>query len=336
MAPRDVTNFMAKEIDLIGIGSPVVDLVARVNDAFVEGLEGGKGGMELVDAIQLEELVSSLEDEPEVAPGGSAGNTAYAAARLGTKVSFIGKLGDCEAATFYKDRFESIGADVSRFKIGDIPNARCLSLVTDDSERTMRTDLGAAMTLNPDEISEADFEGARHVHMEGYLAFNRELMEQVLKCAKAAGCTTSFDLASFEVVKASEDVLEPWLKDYIDVVFANEDEASAFLPDLGNDYEAMARKMAEYCQIGAVKLGKEGSLIASGSDLSFVDPVVIDKAIDTTGAGDYWAGGFLHAWLNGDSLEECGRYGSVLGSEVVQVIGASLSPERWTELNSSL
>lgn len=327
---------MATEIDLIGIGSPVVDLVARVSDSFVENLEGGKGGMELVDAITLEDLVSSLEDEPEVAPGGSAGNTTYAAARLGTKVSFIGKLGDCAAATFYRERFEGIGADVERFKVGDVPNARCLSLVTEDSERTMRTDLGAAMTLAPEEISEDDFKGARHVHMEGYLAFNRGLMEQVLKCAKAAGCTTSFDLASFEVVKASEDVLEEWLKDYIDVVFANEDEASAFLPDLGNDYEAMARKLAEYCQIGAVKLGKEGSLIASGGDVTFVDPIVIDQALDTTGAGDYWAGGFLHAWLQGKPLDECGRYGSILGAEVVQVIGASLTEQRWSELNADL
>lgn len=325
---------MAKHIDLIGIGSPVVDLVARVEDSFVETLKGGKGGMVLVGAAELEELVSSLEDEVEVAPGGSAGNTAYAAARLGTKVSFIGKLGDCEAATFYKDRFEVIGADVTRFKVGDVPNARCLSMVTTDSQRTMRTDLGAAMTLTPEEISEEDFSAARHVHMEGYLAFNRDLMVKILKCAKAAGCTTSFDLASFEVVKASEDVLEEWLVNYIDVVFANEDEASAFFPDHGKDYEAMARSFAKLCNIAAVKLGKEGSLIAEGDDLHFIDPVTV-SAIDTTGAGDYWAGGFLNAWLNGKSLPECGRAGSILGAHVVQVIGATLEEDTWASLNSS-
>lgn len=327
---------MANTIDLIGIGSPVVDLVAQVSDPFVESLKGGKGGMELVDATELEDLVSRLEDEPQVAPGGSAGNTTYAAARLGSKVSFIGKLGDCEAATFYNDRFASIGADTSRFKIGDVPNARCLSLVTEDSERTMRTDLGAAMTLGPDEISEKDFADARHVHLEGYLAFNRGLMQKILECAKTAGCTTSFDMASFEVVKATEDVLRDWLTHYIDVVFANEDEAAAFLPELGTDYDAMAKELSSLCQVGAVKLGKEGSLISSSNEITFVDPVVVDQAIDTTGAGDYWAGGFLNAWLENKPLAECGRYGSVLGAEVVQVIGASLEEHSWTALNESL
>jgi len=326
---------MAKQIDLIGIGSPVVDLVARVEDSFVQALAGGKGGMELVNATDLEELVAALENEPDVAPGGCAGNTTYAAARLGTAVSFIGKLGDCEAAAFYRDRFARIGADVSRFKVGDIPNARCISLVTADSERTMRTDLGAAMTLSPSEISVADFKGARHVHMEGYLAFNRDLKKQILKCAGEAGCTTSLDLASFEVVRASEDVLESWLQEHIDIVFANEDEASAFFPDLGKDYEAMARAFAGLCGVAAVKLGKNGSLIASGNELIYIDPVAVNS-IDTTGAGDYWAGGFLHAWLKGKSLQECGRYGSILGAEVVQVIGAGLTDERWRHLNSHL
>lgn len=327
---------MSHHIDLIAIGSPVVDLVARVDDAFVHALKGGKGGMELVNAIELEELVAALEWEPEVAPGGSAGNTAYAAARLGTRVSFIGKLGDCEAAAFYRDRFASIGADVSRFKIGDIPNARCLSLVTSDSQRTMRTDLGAALTLSPEEIAEGDFHGARHVHMEGYLAFNRDLKQKILKCAKGAGCSTSFDMASFEVVKASHDVLEHWLGEYIDIVFANEDEASAYFPNLGDDYEAMALGFAKLCDVAVVKLGKNGSLIAKGNDVIVVDPIPVERAIDTTGAGDYWAGGFLSAWLKGRSLAECGRHGSILGAEVVQVIGASLSEDRWNALNRML
>lgn len=327
---------MAEKIDLIGVGSPVVDLLAQVNDDFVTGLEGGKGGMELVDAAGLESMVAALDSSPEVAPGGSAGNTAYAAARIGSKVSFLGKLGNCESADFYRDRFASIGADVSRFKVGDVPNAKCLSLVTPDSERTMRTDLGAAMTLSPDEVSVADFEGVRHVHMEGYLAFNRDLMQKVLECAKEAGCTTSFDMASFEVVKASEDVLEGWLRDYIDIVFANEDEASAFFPDLGEDYKAMALAFGKLCDIAAVKLGKDGSLVAQGGEVSFVDPVVVDQAIDTTGAGDYWAGGFLSAWLKGKPLTECGRYGSILGAEVVQVLGASLAEDRWAELSADL
>ena len=327
---------MTVEVDLIGVGSPVVDLLAHVEEDFVTGIDGGKGGMELVDAAALAELTGKLAGEPKQAAGGSAGNTAFAAGKLGTKVGFLGKLGNCEAAQFYQDRFAEIGSDLSRFKKGDVPNAKCLSLVTPDSERTMRTDLGAAMTLSPDEVSAADFAGAKHVHMEGYLLFNRDLMKKVLESAKEAGCSTSLDMASFEVVKASEEVLPGWLKEYVDIVFANEDEAAAYFPDLGDDHKAMAVAFSEICDVAAVKLGKDGSLIAKGGEVEFVEPIVIDQAIDTTGAGDYWAGGFLHGWLQGKPLATCGRYGSIMGAEVVQVLGASLAEERWDALVSKL
>jgi len=327
---------MAISIDMIGVGSPVVDLLAHVSEEQVAGISGGKGGMELVDGPTLSALISSLDAIPEQAAGGSAGNTAFAAGRLGTKVGFLGKLGNCEAAEFYRNRFAEIGADLSRFKQGEVPNAKCFSMVTPDSERTMRTDLGAAMTLAPEEVSVADFEGARHVHMEGYLLFNRDLMKKVLVCAKEAGCTTSLDLASFEVVQASQEVLGDWLEEYVDVVFANEDEAKAYFPDLGDDYRAMAMEFSKICKVAAVKLGKEGSLIAQNGEIEFVDPVVVERAIDTTGAGDYWAGGFLYGWLQDLPLATCGRYGSIMGAEVVQVLGASLAEERWAILNEQM
>lgn len=327
---------MSENIDLIGVGSPVVDMLTNVEEEFVANLEGGKGGMELVDSEALESLVSQFKKNLAIAPGGSAGNTTYATAKLGSKVSFLGKLGNCESGQFYRNRFSTLGSDTSRFKMGEISNGRCLSMVTPDSERTMRTDLGAAMTLSPDEVSVEDFEGIKHAHLEGYLAFNRDLMEKVLKSAKEAGCSISFDLASFEVVNACKDVLEGWLTEYIDVVFANEDEASAFFPKLGDDYEAMAIEFSKLCDVAAVKLGKEGSLIASDGEVVFVEPVVVEDAMDTTGAGDYWAGGFLHAWLEGRELEECGNYGSRLGAEVVQVMGATLAEERWDEIITDL
>lgn len=327
---------MAVSVDLIGVGSPVVDLLAHVSDEHVAGIQGGKGGMELVDGASLAALIELLGAQPAQAAGGSAGNTAFAAGKLGTQVGFLGKLGNCEAADFYRNRFAEIGADLSRFKTGDVANAKCLSMVTPDSERTMRTDLGAAMTLSPEEISVADFQGVRHVHMEGYLLFNRDLMKQVLTCAKEAGCTTSLDLASFEVVRAAEEVLHGWLKEHVDIVFANEDEAAAFHPELGDDHKAMALSFSDICDVAAVKLGKEGSLIAKGGEVEFIEPVVVEKAIDTTGAGDYWAGGFLHGWLQGKPLATCGRYGSIMGAEVVQVLGASLAPERWEALVGKL
>lgn len=322
-------------IDLIGVGSPIVDTLAHVSEDFVAGIGGAKGGMELVNAQQQAELLASLQSETKNAPGGSAGNTAFAAARLGLRTTFLGKLGNDEAAKIYRDGFAQAGGDTSRFKVGDVPNARCLSLITPDSERTMRTDLGAAMTLMPEELSAEDFAGCRHAHIEGYLLFNQALMRRVLDCAKAAGCTISLDLASFEVVNAARDILGDLLENDIDCVFANEDEATAWFGKT-LDYPAMAKRFAETCRVGVVKVGKDGSYVASEGKVEFIEPVVVNQVVDTTGAGDFWAGGFLTGWLSGKPLTTCGHYGSVLGAEVVQILGATLPESRWADLRQQL
>ena len=134
---------------LIGIGNPIVDTIALVEESFVAQIDGDKGGMELVDAPTITSLIASLPKAATVAPGGSAGNTLFALARMGASTSFLGKTGNCAEGDFYRESFSKLGGDASRFKIGKVPNGRCLSLVTPDGERTMRTDLGAAMTLAP-------------------------------------------------------------------------------------------------------------------------------------------------------------------------------------------
>ncbi len=329
-------GFMAeKKYKIIGVGSPIVDTLARVEDAFLEGIEGAKGGMELVDTESMGALLAKVEGELVEAAGGSAGNSIFTLARLGVPATFLGKIGNDAGAEFYKRRFADLGGDTSRFKDGGVPNGRCLSLVTPDSERTMRTDLGAAMTLTPDEVSVEDFRDCQHAHIEGYLLFNRDLMQKVLDSAKEAGCTISVDLASFEVVNATKDVLPGILRDYVDVVFANEEEANAF-SGKGTDYEAMVRELAELCDTAVVKVGKEGSYIARGETVVRVDPVRVDNVVDTTGAGDLWAAGFLYGWLQGRDLSDCGRFGSRLGAEVVQVMGATLPEERWAAVEKEL
>jgi sugar/nucleoside kinase (ribokinase family) len=325
---RHLPSLMSSySFDLIGVGSPIVDSLARVPDAFIAQSGGEKGGMVMVDEAGMAALIGQLEEPPVQAPGGSAGNTVVGASRLGIKSSFLGKLGGDESARFYKDRFEQAGIDTSRFKVGGLPNARCLSLVTPDSQRTMRTFLGAAMTFGAEEVSVSDFAGCRHAHIEGYVLFNRDLAVKVLESAKEAGCTVSLDLASFEVVGASREILPGLLKNYVDVVFANEDEAAAFCGE-GKAFDVMAAELASFCQVAVVKMGKDGAWIVSGGEKVRVEPRVA-TAIDTTGAGDLWAGGFLAGWLSGLSLEQSGKIGSLLGAEVVQVMGAALPEERW-------
>lgn len=322
---------MHKSPKLIGVGSPVVDTIARVEDAFIDSIDGEKGGMVLVDASAIDALSAKISAELTRSPGGSAGNTLFALARLGAATAFMGKIGNCANGQFYRDRFAQIGGDPSRFKLGQTMNGQCLSLVTPDGERTMRTHLGAAMTLQPEEINTTDFEGCYHAHIEGYLLFNHELLQAVLKAAKNAGCSISLDLASFEVVNAAREILPDILRDYVDIVFANEDEAAAYTGKTG-DYAAMARELAELCQIAAVKMGADGAWLATPESLHKVEAVPAENVIDTTGAGDLWAAGFLYGWSEKRSLPESAFIGSLLGSAVVQQQGSELTDAAWARL----
>ena len=320
---------------LIGIGNPIVDNIALVDESFVSQIDGDKGGMVLVDAPTINSLIASLPKSATVAPGGSAGNTLFALARMGASTSFLGKTGNCAEGDFYRESFSKLGGDVSRFKIGEVPNGRCLSLVTPDGERTLRTDLGAAMTLAPEEISVSDFAGCTHAHIEGYLLFNEALMRRVLESAKKAGCTISLDLASFEVVNATKSILPDLLRDFVDVVFANEEEGSAYT-GIAVDYNAIALQLAELCEIVAVKVGAPGSYIAHGGTGEKIEPTHAAHVIDTTGAGDLWAAGFLYGWSQKRSLAECAKLGSILGAAVVQVQGSVLPEHVWQDILANI
>ena len=320
--------------DLIGVGNPIMDILAHVNDDFLRAhVPGNKGGMVLVDDQDMAALVAKLDVQFAVSPGGSAANAVLGATKLGLKTTFLGKIGADQTAADYRANFTAAGGDGSRFKHASLPNGRCLSLVTPDGQRTMRTNLGAAMTLSPDEISPADFAGARHAHIEGYLMFNPALAQKVADSARAAGCALSLDLASFEVVKLARDWILAQLKQGVQVVFANEDEIrELFQKDLG--YDAFARELAAFGGIGAVKMGKDGAWIAHGRELHRIEPVKAARLIDTTGAGDAWAAGFLYGHLRGKSLASSGAIGSHLGSETVQHLGASIPEMHWPRLRA--
>jgi sugar/nucleoside kinase (ribokinase family) len=320
---------------VIGAGSPVVDFLAQVSEEFVAHIEGEKGGMELISAEVMETLIAELDAPPVRAPGGSAGNTIFALARMGIVSAFLGMLGDDGDGTYYRQRLESAGGDASRFKTtADAPTARCLSLITPDSERTMRTDLGAAMHLMPEHLTPEDFEGFSLLHAEGYLLFNPDLATAVLKNAKAAGCKISLDLGSFEVVRAAETVLHQLLEDYVDLVFANEDEAEAFCGHA--DPEKALREFGARCEVAAVKLGADGALLLRDGESCHAPIIPVDTVIDTTGAGDCWAAGFLYGWLTDQPLPVCGELGALLGGEVVRCIGASPEPASWERIRARI
>jgi sugar/nucleoside kinase (ribokinase family) len=316
-------------IDLAGVGSPIMDLTAQVPDAFLSNVAGDKGGMVLVDDVEMGRIVSLLDTPPSVTTGGSAANATFNAARLGLKTTFVGKVGNDAMAATYLEYFGKAGVDTSRFKRGTVNNARCLAMVTPDAQRTMRTSLAAAMTLGPDEISVADFRGVKHAHIEGYLVFNQDLCEAVLNAARAAGCTISLDLSSFEVVNATRSWMFGQFGRGIDIVFANEDEIRALYPSDPGDYEALTRKLASLGVIAAVKMGRDGSWVAKGDEIHRIAPVVLSDVIDTNGAGDAWAAGFLYGYLKEFPLSKCGAIGSILGSETVRHLGPLIPTSAW-------
>jgi len=326
---------MQNTYELIGVGSPIIDILARVPDSFLENVGGEKGGMVLTDGGSIARWISQLPNSYTQAPGGSAGNTIFAAARLGLKTTFIGKIGHGEGGDFYKESLRAVGGDVSHFKIGTVANGRCLSLITPDGERTLRTDLGAAATLSPEEVSPADFTGCSHAHVEGYLLFNPDLMMAVLNSAKEANCHISLDLASFEVVQAARERLPGILQNYVKLVFANEEEAAAFVGESLPPAE-MARQLARYCDLAVVKAGARGAWLVRGDETLHAPALPDITPIDTTGAGDYWAAGFLAGWIRGRPLDVCAAWGARLGAEIVQVIGAKLPEETWDSILSDI
>jgi len=319
---------------ILGIGSALVDSLAFVSEDFIAKIKGNKGGMELVTPIEKAEIKQLLPESPMQVTGGSAANTIVGLAQLGIATGMLCKVGKDDAGTFYRKSMKSLSIDTSSFKYSsEQPTGECLSLITPDSQRTMRTDLGAAATLTPQEICNQDFANYTHVHLEGYLLFNRELMLHILKTAKQANCQISLDLAAPEVVAASMDILPQILTDYIHTVFANEDEAHLFAAC--NDDSSALTKLSKYCQIAVVKLGKNGSMLKSNGQYVRISAPKV-TAIDTTGAGDLWAAGFLYGQLKNQNIQTSANIASAIAAEVVQQVGASIPNLIWKKLKESL
>lgn len=318
---------------IVCVGSALVDMLAHEQDSFLEAANTAKGGMTLVDSQYIDDLVSRTGSQPVTVSGGSACNTAAGVGMLGGSARFVGKRGE--------DRFGDIfEADVVRHNVepylfrSQAPTGRVLSVITPDAQRTMFTFLGAAAEMKPAEIVPECFSGAGIVHVEGYLLFNRELMMAVLKAARKAGAKISLDLASFNVVEESRDLLNKIVADYIDILIANEDEAFAYtgIKDEEDSLDALARE----AEIAVLKIGPRGSIIKGRGETARVEGMGDGSAVDTTGAGDLWAGAFLYGLIKGYDLHKSGSLGSVCGYEVCQLVGAKIEDEGWKRIRNLL
>jgi sugar/nucleoside kinase (ribokinase family) len=328
------------KVKVLGCGSPIVDILVNVTDDFLAAnVDGDKGGMELVDISVIDTLLDKISAEKSTAPGGSCANTIQALSVLGVKTGLLGKLGADDRGVFYSEDYCKKGGDTNQFKKNsNVRTGCCLSMVTPDSQRTMRTYLGAAATITVDDITEDDFDGYTHLHLEGYtLQYLSDVALKVLKLAKNKSLIISLDLSSFEVVRQFQGKIPELLKTYVDIVFCNEDEARQLCGS--DDPEEFFKSVDDLCEVAVLKLGEAGSMIKFNGEVLKIN-ANFATAIDTTGAGDLWQSGFLYGYLNSkkltsNAIKRSGIFGSVLGAEIVQVMGASLSDEKWTEIKTN-
>jgi len=215
-----------------------------------------------------------------------------------------------------------------KLKENEFPTGRAVGFVSPGGERTFATYLGAAVEMGPDDITPDLFVGYDLFFIEGYLVFNQPLIMAAASAAKLAGLTIALDLASYNVVEANLDILNELVDNYIDIVFANEEEAKSFT---GLQPEEALENLAKRCDIAVVKVGKEGAFVQQGTQKWRI-PAFPTTVVDTTGAGDYFAAGFLAGLANGCDLGKCGVIGSIMAGEVIQVIGAELEDSRWAEI----
>lgn len=322
---------MTRHKRITGIGSALVDLLITETDQFLLDLGKKKGGMTLVDDREIAKILDKTAQTPVVVPGGAACNTIVGIGNLGGDARFIGRRGEDE----YGKRFENdlLSCGVSpKLSLSPSPTGRVLSVVTPDAQRSMFTFLGASTEMDPASITSDLFKDTAISMIEGYLLFNPDLMMASVKAAKAAGSLIALDLASFEVVNASKQILEDLIKTHVDILIANEDEARAYT---GHDDEALAIKSLSRDVTHAVlKVGHRGSYVSDGGRVTRIAPVTGNSPMDTTGAGDLWAAGFLFGLANGFSIEKSGALGSACGYEVCQVMGAQLPETAWESIRA--
>ena len=315
---------------IIGIGNALVDVLVRLEDDSVLKQMGlPKGGMTLIDEAQQRSLRSRMEGLPtEQATGGSAGNTMLALSKLGGKAGFVGKIGRDALGKFYADNCKAVGID-ARLLECNLLTGVANTFISPDGERTFGTCLGAAATLQASDIKPALFEGVSMAHVEGYLVQNHELLEAICQTAMEMSVQLSLDLASYNVVAADRPFFQHLVQDYFDIVFANEEEAAAFTGKK-EPLEAL-REIAAYKCLAVVKLGGKGSIARLGQEEVMVGAHKV-PVVDTTAAGDFFAGGFLYALNRGASLKDCLSCGALLSEHIIGVVGTRLPEEEWKEI----
>lgn len=318
----------------MGIGNPLLDVIVEVDDDFFESLGYRKGSMNLITGEQSRNITDRLRKmESRFASGGSSANTIYGTRLLGNNVSFFGVVGKDNFGERYNDDFLKEGIDSQLSFHDDDMTGHSIIMVTPDKDRTMFTHLGAALNFSVSHVREDMIRNAKALHIEAYHLEDENLREanlHAMEIAKEASVPISLDLSDTGLIKRNKELFAEIVREYVDIVFANEEEAMEFSD--ANDPEEALCELSDLCDVAVVKLGANGSMIKNGKDIFRFDTHKVD-VVNTNGAGDMYAAGILHGLVNGLGLQRAGEIASHVSALVVASAGARMD-EKYHDLIS--
>ena len=313
---------MTKRFDVTAIGNAIVDVLAQADDALLVEHNLPKGAMNLVDAQTAERLYSIMGSAIE-SSGGSAGNTIAGIAALGGTAAYIGKVAADQLGQVFRHDIQAVGVAYDTAPLTGGPStARCLIFVTPDAQRTMQTFLGACTQLGPEDVNMDVIASSKVVYLEGYLWDLPRAKEAMLNAALKAhqtGTKVSLTLSdAFCVGRFREEFLELAEK-HVDILFANESEILSLYQT--DDFDHALQQVRQHCEIAALTRSEKGSVVVNGKDVHVIDAVKGVKVVDTTGAGDAYAAGFLYGYTQEYDLAVCGRLGGAMAAHVISHYG---------------
>lgn len=318
---------------ILGIGNALVDVMTLIdNDNTLDNFLLPKGSMQLVD-FQKSQLIKTGTGnfKRTLTSGGSAANTIHGLAMMGVNTGFIGSVGKDDTGDFFENDMKK--ARVKTILIRrDSVTGTAVALISPDSQRTFATHLGAAVELGADDLLPEYFKGYDILYLEGYLIINKPLVETACRMAKDNKMKVALDLASYNVVEAKLDDFKEIIEKYVDLLFANEEEARSFT---GFGPEKALNSLSQLCEVAVVKVGSEGSWIKRGEEILKIGAGKVNVK-DTTGAGDLYASGFLYGYANGLNLEKCGLIGSLMAGKVIEIIGARMDDSMFDEIKEAV
>tara|TARA_B100000212_G_scaffold93925_1_gene69019 strand:- start:949 stop:1956 length:1008 start_codon:yes stop_codon:yes gene_type:complete len=315
--------FPKKEIDLVGIGNAIVDIVTNVDDQFLKKNQLQKGSMNLINQDESSKILQGCKIIKQIS-GGSAANTVVSLANLGNNVEFIGRIKDDEFGNFFSKDIKESGAKFNSKAIEtNESSAHSIILITPDAQRTMCTYLGASTQFESNNINFDSIKKSKYLYLEGYL-WDSELAKkafiQAAEIAKKSGTKIILSLSdSFCVDRHRESFLN-LIIDFVDILFCNEAEIKSLFKEV--DLNKCKLEIKSLCGLAVITLGDKGSLIIHKNNIEEIKPFIFGKLIDTTGAGDIFAGGFIHGLINNYSIHNCGNIGSICAGHIVTQLGS--------------